>query len=190
MLCAIPGSNRLSNNFKSYNMFRFIFAFFLFLIGISTIAQEFLPSDYLTKEFHQGRRDALRKLMPESSVILIFADPERVFSQDVNYFYHPNPDLYYFSGYKEPNAVLLIFKENQQNGDTSYNELFFVQKRNPLQEQRTGRRLGVEGVQKQLGFKYVFNAEEFKKFPIDFSKFNKIIYNILPVDVGVGTLFT
>jgi len=27
--------------------------------------------------------------------------------------YHQNPDLYYFSGYNEPDAVLLIFKETQ-----------------------------------------------------------------------------
>src|ERR1700709_763699 len=71
------------------------------------------PKDYLTREFHAGRREALRKLMPENSVAVIFAYPERVFSKDVNYVYHPNPDLYYFSGYKEADAVLLIFKDIQ-----------------------------------------------------------------------------
>src|ERR1700740_70886 len=98
------------------------------LQGFSQAAQvqENLPTDYLTKEFHAGRRDALRKLMPENSVTVIFAYPESVFSKDVNYVYHHNPDLYYFSGYKEPDAVLLIFKDMQADGDSSYNELFFV----------------------------------------------------------------
>ncbi len=142
-------------------------------------AQENLPADYLPKSFHEGRREALRKLMPDNSVAVIFAFPERVFSNDVNYKYHPNPDLYYFSGYKEPDAVLLIFKEQQQNGSDSYNELIFVRKKNPQQEQWTGRRLGVEGVKTQLGFTHVYNSEEFKNYALDFSKFSQLLFDNL-----------
>ena len=115
------------------------------MVSLQSFAQtvsESLPTDYLTKEFHAGRREALRKLMPANSVAVIFAYPERVFSQDVNYAYHPNPDLYYFSGYKETSAVLLIFKETQHGADGDYNELFFVQKRDPAQEQWTGKAIG------------------------------------------------
>jgi Xaa-Pro aminopeptidase len=171
-------------------MVRTIAFIFLLLICSNAIAQENLPKDYLSKEFHKSRRDALRAMMPENSVVVIFAYPERVFSRDVNYVYHPNPDLYYFSGYKEPDAVLLIFKENQGRGDSSFNELFYVRKRNPLQEQWTGRRLGVDGVQKQLGFRQVFNSEEFKNIPVDFSTFSKVIYDVLPDDVSSGGLHT
>ena len=168
--------------------FTFVFVLFLSVIFNSLSSQELLPVDYLTNQFHEDRRNALRSIMPDNSVVVIFSYPERVFSRDVNYLYHPNPDLYYFSGYKEPDAVLLIFKENQKRGDTAYNELFFVRKRNPELEQWTGRRLGVEGVQKQLGFKQVFNGEEFINFPIDFSKFNKVLYDFLPEDVGSGNI--
>jgi len=118
-------------------MTRIIFSLFLILIINNAKAQGPLPTDYLTKEFHAERRNALRQLMPDNSVIVIFAFPERVFSWDVNYIYHPNPDLYYFSGYKEPGSVLLIFKEMQNNGDAAYNELFYVRKKNPLREQWT-----------------------------------------------------
>src|SRR6185312_11031214 len=118
-----------------------------------------LPKDYLTKEFHAGRRDALRKLMPANSVAVVFAYPQATFSNDVTYAYHPSPDLHYFSGYKETSAVLLIFKEMQHGADGDYNELFFVQHRDPQQEQWTGKRLGVEGAKAQLGFNKVFNSE-------------------------------
>src|SRR4030095_8835201 len=160
----------------------------LFFFSQFLTAQNPLPTDYLTKEFHAGRRAALRTLMPENSVAVIFAYPERVFSQDINYVYHPNPDLYYFSGYKEPDAVLLIFKEDQYRGDTMYNELFFIRKRNPFMEQWTGRRLGVEGVKEKLGFSQVYNSDEFKNYEIDFSKFSKILYDRFPDDVSQGTL--
>ncbi len=138
-----------------------------------------LPKDYPTPAFHAGRRQALRDLMPANSVAVIFSYPEAVFSRDVNYVYHPNPDMYYFSGYTEPNSVLFIFKEMQSSGDSSYNELFFVQHRDPLAEQWTGRRLGVEGVKSALGFKMVYNGEEFGSHSPDLRKFN-IIYDELP----------
>jgi Xaa-Pro aminopeptidase len=142
-----------------------------------------LPKDYLSPSFHAARRQALRNLMPPNSVAVIFSYPSAVFSKDIDYVYHPNPDLYYFSGYREPNAVLLIFKEMQDDGDSSYNELFFVQHRDTRQEQWTGKRLGVEGVKSRLGFKRVYNSESFGGFPIDFKKFNNI-YDILQDTLG------
>ena len=154
------------------------------LQSFSQTASESLPTDYLTKEFHAGRRDALRNLMPDNSVAVVFAYPERVFSQDVNYVYHASPDLYYFSGYKETDAVLLIFKETQHGSDGDYNELFFVQKRDPQQEQWTGKRLGVTGVKSKLGFKKVFNSGDFAKYSPDLKKFSSVLYGGIPVDQG------
>ena len=151
----------------------------------SVRSQENLPTDYLSKEFHAGRRAELRKLMPANSVMMVLAAPTRTFSNDVEYLYHQNPDLYYFSGYREPHSILFIFKEDQTDGNgIPFNELFFVQKRNPQAEQWTGKRLGTEGVKGKLGIKMVYNGEEFKKFNIDFSKFDKIIFDRLPTDVA------
>lgn len=156
----------------------------LIAIVIAGHAQEGLPSDYLKPAFHAGRREALRALMPANSVAVIFAYPTRTFSNDVTYPYHPNPDLYYFSGYKEPQAVLLIFKEPQKaSGGGTYKELFFVQQRNPQAEQWTGRRLGVEKVKTELGFDSVYNGSAFKDYPIDLSAFSQILFSGLPDDV-------
>jgi len=155
---------------------------------LSLIAQEDLPTDYLSKEFHAGRRTALRAKMPDKSVAIIMAFPTRTFSNDVEYLYHQNPDLYYFTGYKEPHSMLLVFKEKQTGPDGStYDELLVVQKRNPQAEQWTGRRLGVEGVQKNLGIATVINGEDFKKLSIDFTTFDKIIFDRIPSDVPVST---
>ena len=153
---------------------------FIFSFCLSQDAEN-LPADYLTKEFHAGRREALRQMMPPNSVAVIFAYPERLFSNDVNYPYHQNPDLYYFSGYNEPRSVLFIFKDQQITADDKkYNEVFFIQKKDPLMEQWTGRRMGVTKVKSQLGFDMVFEGDKFKNFPVDFSRFDKILIETLP----------
>lgn len=154
---------------------------FAFLISLTPIhSQENLPTDYLTKEFHKGRREAFRALMPANSVAVVFSYPERIFSRDINYNFHQNPDMYYLTGYKEPDAVLFIFKDAQANGDT---ELFFVRERNATHEMWTGRRLGTEGTKSKLGISAAYNAKEFKDFAIDFKKFDKIIYDKLPTNI-------
>ncbi|RYY62827.1 MAG: M24 family metallopeptidase [Chitinophagaceae bacterium] len=153
------------------------------LVAGPLLAQTDLPTDYLTPAFHASRRDALRKAMPDSSVTVVFAYPTRVFSQDVDYFYHQNPDMYYFTGYKEPHSVLMVFKEPQvDSAGNSFTEILFVQKRDPRGEQWTGRRLGIEGVQSKLGIKTVMNGSSFKTFPVDLSKL-KILMEELPIDV-------
>jgi Xaa-Pro aminopeptidase len=163
----------------------------LFLVSafafVTASAQQDLPTDYLSPQFHKGRREAARALMPEHSVMVVFAAPTRTFSNDVEYFYHQNPDLYYFTGYKEPHAVLFLFKEPQVAADGStYTELFFVQKKDPRSEQWTGRRLGEEGVKTKLGIQAVFVGDDFKKAAPDFAVFSKIISAPLPDDIKKG----
>jgi Xaa-Pro aminopeptidase len=154
--------------FLSYLLFQVSF--------LLLFAQQDLPTDYLSKSFHESRREGARALMPDNSVMVVFAAPVRNFANDVDYFYHQNPDLYYFTGYKEPHAVLLIFKEAQTGADgQKYKELFFVQKRNAQSEQWTGRRLGPDGVKERLGIPAVYNGEDFKNFAVDLSSFSKII---------------
>jgi Xaa-Pro aminopeptidase len=159
-------------------------SFLLLAVALVSQAQDGLPADYLTPAFHAGRREALRAIMPAHSVAVIFAYPTRTFSNDISYPYHPSPDLYYFSGYKEPQAVLLIFKEPQKaEGGGTYKELFFVQQRDPQAEQWTGRRLGVEKVKSELKFDSVYNGSAFKDFPINLSGFSQILFPGLPDDV-------
>ncbi|HSU29410.1 MAG TPA: aminopeptidase P family protein [Chitinophagaceae bacterium] len=167
----------------------------LFFLPVFAIAQpapaqkeDDLPTDYLPASFHAGRRAALREIMPENSVMLVFASPTRTFSNDVEYLYHQNPDMYYFTGYKEPHSLVIIFKNDQtDSAGSKYNEILFVQKRNPQREQWTGRRLGNEGAINKLGIRMSFNGESFRNFPIDFSKFDKIIIDRFPIDVPNAT---
>ena len=150
--------------------------FLLVLVGFHVRAQD-IPTDYLSAEFHKGRRDKVRELMTPNSVLVFFANPERNRANDVDYIYHQDPDFYYLTGYKEPNAVLLIFSEPQKTATgAAYNELIYVQKRDVRAEQWNGKRLGVAGVKNTLGFDMAFNAEEFKDLPVDFSNFDRVSF--------------
>ena len=153
--------------------------FSLFLVALFSIglqAQQ-TPTDYLTADFHKGRRDAFRAEMPANSVAILFANPVRNRANDVDYIYHQDPDFQYLTGYKEPHAVLLLFSEPQTNdkGET-FNEIIYVQERNARAEQWNGRRLGVEGTISTLGFKAAYNGRDFAALNIDFKAFDKVMF--------------
>lgn len=142
------------------------------------------PTDLLKPDFHEGRREALRAAMPDNAVAVFFANPVRNRSNDVDYLYHQDPDLYYLTGYKEPHAVLFIFKDNQTDLEgNSYKELFFVQEKNPTAEMWTGIRMGIEGVQQTLEIQNAYNGSAFKNYPLDFSSFDKILFYDFKNDV-------
>ena len=158
---------------------KILHALFLILIPFCLVGQQNpdLPNDFLTKEFHRLRREKLRAELPPNAVAVFFSNPVRNRSNDVDYVYHQDPDFYYLTGYKEPNAVLFIFKDKQSaaNGQ-QYDEILFVQPRDVLQELWNGRRLGEAGTKERLGFAQAFNNVEFQKYNVDFSKFDEILF--------------
>lgn len=168
---------------------KFSFKTFLILItftfsGFLLLQAQETRKDYLSSDFHKGRRDLLREKLPPNSVAVFFASPVRNRSNDVDFVYHQDPDLFYLTGYNEPHAVLLIFKEEQKDGQgNNYSEIFFVQPRNAQAEMWTGRRLGFGGTQEKLGILSAFNNTDFKAYDIDFEKFDKILFYDFQNDV-------
>jgi len=149
----------------------------------ASFAQTDVPTDYLNSDFHKERRELLRASMPSNSVAVFFASPVRNRANDVDFVYHQDPNFYYLTGYKEANSVLLIFSKDQIDGENTFNELIYVQKKNKAAEQWTGVRLGVEGVAEKLGFLNVFNGEDFKNILVDFSTFDTVLFEDFKGDV-------
>ena len=151
---------------------------FLFLfLSITILAAQEIPTDFLSADFHKERREKVRDLMPANSVAVFFANAERNRANDVDYIYHQDPDFYYLTGYKEPNSVLVIFSEDQTSADGKiFNELVYVQEKDPRAEQWNGKRLGVEGVQEKLGFDMAFNGSEFENSNINFQGFDNVLF--------------
>ncbi len=132
--------------------------------------------DLLTREFHAERREALRDLLPENSVAVVFAAPVRNRSNDVDYEYHQNPDFYYLTGVVEPHAMVMIFKDIQKVDGKKVDEIIYVQERDPSAETWNGKRLGTEGTQKALGFEVVGANYQFAESTFDFSKLDHVYF--------------
>ncbi|WP_281614621.1 aminopeptidase P family protein [Flammeovirga sp. SubArs3] len=166
-------------------MNRFFYITFLFFLPIITEAQyKYAPKDYTSSDFHVDRRESLRQKMPPKSVAVFFANPIRNRANDVNYVYHQDPNLFYLTGYREPNAVLFIFSEPYTLSDgTKCNELFFVQPKDKFDEKWNGTRLGVEVVHQDLDVSCVFSNHQLKRMEIDFSTFEKVLTFDPPRDV-------
>jgi Xaa-Pro aminopeptidase len=162
-------------------MNRLICLFFCLLFSPTAFPQTSqYDTDLLSPEFHKQRRKALREKLSSNSVAVFFSAPVRNRSNDVDYQYHQDPDFYYLTGHKEPNSVLLVFKEEQKIGNMRSDEFLFVQDRNPLMEQWMGRRLGKEGAREKLGFSSVMLNSEFGSALPDFKKFSTVYVGLVP----------
>ena len=147
----------------------------VFIFSLELFSQTDIPTDFLSKDFHAKRREILRGKMPNNSIAVIFSNPIRNRSNDVDYVFHQDPNFYYLTGYREPNGVLLLFSNDQIDKDgTIYNEILFVQERDVVAEMWSGKRIGVNGVKNQLGFKKAENAIDFINSKIDFTRFFKV----------------
>lgn len=137
--------------------------------------------DGLSPEFHKERREALRSRMPDNSVAVFFAQPVKVRSNDTHFDYRPDSDFYYLTGFREPNAALIIFKSEKQLDWLQSNEWIFVQPKDPRAEMWDGERLGVSGVKEKLGFEEVFvNSSFFEGQQVDLSSFSHVLCFDLP----------
>ena len=178
-------------NYKIFKISFLIYFFPTLLIGQSlTETKKFhvagksqYDDDLLSKEFHKKRRDALRAIMPDSSIAVFFSNPIRNRSNDINFDFHQDPNFYYLTGLNEPNSLLIMFKENQEYDSIIDNELIFIQDKDPRKEVWDGRRKGKNGVKETLGFSSVFLNSQFPDFNIDFSDFKHLLFVPLLDDI-------
>ena len=111
------------------------------------------------------RRQALLAQMAPASAALIFAAPEVTRSADSEYPYRQSSDFWYFTGFNEPQAVLVLIKSD----DTHNHSVLFNRLRDKTAEIWFGRRLGQEAAPEKLG---VDRA-------LAFSEINEQLYQLL-----------
>lgn len=102
--------------------------------------------------FANRRRQVAEKI--KGAAMIIPAHPSYVRNNDVHYDYRQDSNLFYLTGYEEPESVL-VFRPGQ-----TPETVMFVMSKDPLRETWDGFRFGPEGAQKEFGFDKVYPIED------------------------------
>ena len=92
------------------------------------------------------RRTAVAQKMADNSVMVLFGAEPKIYTNDVDYVFRQENNLYYLTAFKQQGALLIIRKKG---GSVSYS--FFIRKRNPAMETWNGRMLSSEEAQQISG---------------------------------------
>lgn len=109
--------------------------------------------------FSERRRrlaESVNKHHPGAAVI-VAANPESIRNHDVHYPYRQDSNLYYLTGFEEPESIL-IFRPG-----ATLETVLFVRQRNVERETWDGFRYGPENAQKEFGVDRCYPIEDFAK---------------------------
>ncbi len=101
--------------------------------------------DLNASEFARRRRDLMESIGADGIAVLPAAG-ERVRSRDTLYDYRPDSDLYYLTGFAEPEAVAVLMP-GRPHGEF----LMFCRERDPERELWDGTRTGPDGAVEEYG---------------------------------------
>ena len=96
-------------------------------------------------EFARRRRH-LMELIGSGGIAVLPAATEKVRSRDTLFDYRPDSDIYYLTGFVEPETVIVLVPGRAQG-----QYLVFCRERDPERELWDGKRLGPEGAVETLG---------------------------------------
>jgi Xaa-Pro aminopeptidase len=121
------------------------------------------PAPVSTDEERWGelarRRSEVAKQMADKSMLILFSTEPRLYTNDVNYVYRQENNLYYLTNLKQNDATFLMTKNGQD-----VKEYLFIPKRNPSQETWTGKMYSPEEVNGASGLKTIIDSTELEGF--------------------------
>jgi Xaa-Pro aminopeptidase len=126
-------------------------------------------------EVFAARRDAYMRALGPEAVAVVRSLPERLRNGDSYFPFRQVSDLYYLTGFVEPDATLII-----RPGAETERVVMFVRPRDPEAEVWDGRRAGVEGARQQFGADAAFPANELS------SKLSELIANHEELHFALG----
>jgi Xaa-Pro aminopeptidase len=121
----------------------------------------------------ERRRAAVSKAIGDA-VAVFPAAPQAVRSFDSHYPYRPDSDLYYLTGFEEPECVLVLAPSHPET-----KTVMFVLPKDRDKEIWTGRRLGVERAPKQLGVDAAYSIDELdQRLPKLLDSADRLYYSV------------
>jgi Xaa-Pro aminopeptidase len=97
------------------------------------------------KEYERRRRQLMR-MAGEDSIIILQAAPAKARNNDVFYPYRQDSDFLYLTGFREPQAVLVMIPE-----DKGGRCILFCRERDPEREMWDGRMVGLDAAVAEYG---------------------------------------
>lgn len=142
----------------------------------SLVAQSFLKNQnrpILPQSIYAKRRQEFLARLGKGVAIFASA-PSLIRSNDTEYRYRQNSDLYYLTGLTEPESVCLLAPEHPE-----HKFVLFVRPRNQEKETWEGRRFGPEGAQAYFNADATYSIEKLdEELPKYLEKIDLIYYSL------------
>ena len=126
------------------------------LVSALTVAP--LRASEFSDDLAARRSRLMQRLGPDTMLVLLSA-PTRVYSNDVDYEYHQDPNLYYLTGITQEDTALVLMP-----GNGTRREILFIKDRNPEREHWTGRLLSREDAREKTGIATVLSINQLDSF--------------------------
>ncbi|MEQ1730710.1 MAG: aminopeptidase P family protein [Vicinamibacterales bacterium] len=106
-----------------------------------------------------ARRQRLMQRFSADTMVVLLSAPARVYSNDVDYEYHQDSNLFYLTGITQEDTILVLMP-----GNATRREFLFIKDRNPEREHWTGRLLSREDGRERTGIATVLSSNSFDAF--------------------------
>jgi len=119
---------------------------------------------------HKSRRKKLLNQIEDNGLIILSTNPENIRNGDVLYPFRPDSDFWYLTGFKEPECIAVVSKDNYS---------IFLRERDTEREIWDGERLGVSRANETLMSDNAFPISELnQKLPQLISKSEHIYFDL------------
>jgi Xaa-Pro aminopeptidase len=105
------------------------------------------------------RRDRVAQTIGPQSFLILFSTEPRVYTNDVDYAYRQENNLYYLTNLKQKGATLVLLP-----GNTKMREILFMPRRDARAETWTGHMYSAEEASQLSGIREIWLASEFEPF--------------------------
>lgn len=116
------------------------------------------------------RRDRVCKAINTNAAMIVASHPELIRNDDVHYPYRQDSNLYYLTGFEEPESILIL--RPGKNPES----VMFVRDKNVERETWDGFRFGPAGTKKEFGIDEVYSISAFNEKAVELLKGYEEIY--------------
>jgi Xaa-Pro aminopeptidase len=102
----------------------------------------------------RARRQEVMKRMGDKAVMVLFSAEPRIYTNDVDYHYRQENNLYYLTGIKQDGATLILIP-----GAKQAREILFMPKRDPRYETWNGRMMSADEAGARSGIREVWDSD-------------------------------